>query len=123
MRKGHVKDRTDEELVDDFTSVGIDQFNALMGEDIEEFNCLYAEMDDIDKELRQRGPNARRALVRLYKHPNLQVRLKAAARTLAIAPEDARRVIEEIANSKSYPQAGDAGMTLYNLDMGIFVPS
>jgi hypothetical protein len=32
-------------------------------------------------------------------------------------------MLEAIANSRKYPQAGDAGMTLDALDRGIFKPS
>ncbi|MGH6838401.1 MAG: DUF2019 domain-containing protein [Methylocella sp.] len=79
-------------------------------------------MDAVDNELRARGLEARLALLRLYDHPNIEVRLKAATRTLAIAPIAARRVIEAIKASQQFPQAGDAGMTLRYLDEGIFKP-
>jgi hypothetical protein len=55
-------------------------------------------------------------------HPNVQVRLKAAKRTLAIATGDARDVLEAIANSRKFPQMGEAGMSLANLDSGLFEP-
>jgi hypothetical protein len=59
----------------------------------------------------------------LYDHPNAQVRLKAATATLGVVPEAARALIEDIASSRKFPQAGDAGMTLDALDRGIFQPS
>src|SRR5262249_46404110 len=65
----------------------------------------------------------RRALLPLYDHPNAQVRLKAVKATLAVAPERARRMLEIIADSREYPQAGDAGMTIDALDQGIFKPT
>jgi hypothetical protein len=37
-----------------------------------------------------------------------------------VAPERARRMLEIIAESREYPQAGDAGMTIDCLDRGIF---
>ncbi len=74
-------------------------------------------------ELKARPGDARHALVSLYQHPNLQVVLNAAKATLAVAPDAARRMIEAIAESKAYPQAGDAGMCLDNLDRGIFKPT
>jgi hypothetical protein len=52
----------------------------------------------------------------------MQVRLKAAKRTLGVAPEKARHVIEEIKKSQSFPQALEAGMTLRNLEAGVFKP-
>ena len=62
------------------------------------------------------------ALTVLYEHGNAQVRLQAAGATLAVEPGTARRVMEAIAASKTFPQAGHAGMTLDALDRGIFKP-
>jgi hypothetical protein len=42
---------------------------------------------------------------------------------ILIAPEPARRLLRTIADSGSNPQAGDAGMSLVNLERGIFKPS
>ena len=86
------------------------------------FNRLFEKMLEIEKELRSRGTAARGELTRLYGHPNLQVRLNAAKETLAVAPVQARQVIQEISDSKLYPQAGSAGMCLFALDEGIFKP-
>ena len=47
----------------------------------------------------------------------------AAKLTLAVAPAAARQMLQNIENSKRYPQAGDAGMSLWNLDQGVFKPS
>jgi hypothetical protein len=47
----------------------------------------------------------------------------AAKLTLGVAPTEARKLIEDISQSKIYPQAGDAGMTLSNLDEGVFKPN
>ncbi len=92
-----------------------------MGE-IRKFNRLFRQMNEVDQELRRRRPEARLALLKLFDHPNMQVRLKAAKRTLGVAPEKARQVIEEIKKSQWFPQAGEAGMTLWNLDTRVFKP-
>jgi hypothetical protein len=68
------------------------------------------------------GCKLRLALLRLFDHPNMQVRLQAAKWSLGVAPEAARQVIESISESSWFPQAGEAGMTLSNLDSGIFKP-
>ncbi|MGB6174905.1 MAG: DUF2019 domain-containing protein [Methylocella sp.] len=113
---------TVDQLVERFAEIGIAQDTAeLMGE-IGKFNKLYREMKEVDTELRARGEGARRALLRLYSRPNMQVRLQAAKKTLAVAPDAARRVIEEIKKSQWFFQAGEAGMTPRNLDSGIFKP-
>jgi hypothetical protein len=43
--------------------------------------------------------------------------------TLAVAPAAAKQLLQEIADSKEYPQAGDAGMSLWALKQGIFRPT
>jgi hypothetical protein len=113
---------TDDELVDRFAEIARGQDKALLFERLSEFNKLFREMDNVDLELRSRGTRARAALLRLYDDPNAQVRLKAAKRTLGVAPEAARALIEAIARSHISPQSGEAGMTLSNLDKGIFRP-
>jgi hypothetical protein len=52
----------------------------------------------------------------------MQVRLKAAKNTLALAPKAAREVIEKIARMHHNPQSLEAGMSLWNLDRGVFKP-
>jgi len=114
--------RTVDQLVDRFAEIGVAQDRAELRGEISKFNKLYAEMKEVDIDLRARGERARRALLRLYGHPNMQVRLQAAKKTLAVAPHLARQVIESISESNWFPQAGEAGMTLRNLDSGIFKP-
>ena len=122
MRQINLKSMTLEQLIGHFAEIGIAQDRAeLMGE-IRQFNKLFDQMHAVDIELRARGTQARLALLRLYDHPNMQVRLKAAKRTLGVAPEAARQVIEAISESNWFPQAGEAGMTLSNLDSGVFKP-
>jgi hypothetical protein len=42
---------------------------------------------------------------------------------LAVAPEAARHVLQEIKRWQEFPQALDAGMTLIALDDGTFKPT
>jgi hypothetical protein len=53
----------------------------------------------------------------------MQVRIKAAKNTLAIEPDAARNLLKEIQASKHYPQAMEAGMSLWNLETGVFKPT
>src|SRR5258708_1937273 len=112
-----------EQLLDRYTVIGIDQHKALLRNEIAKFNRLYDEMDAIENELKARDGDQRCALVGLYDHPNAQVRLNAIKATLAVSPEQARRMLKVMADSREYPQAGDAGMTLINLERGIFKPT
>jgi len=113
---------TVEQLIDRFAEIGIAQDQALFYDEHAKFIRLYGQMDAVDEELRARGRDARVALLDLYTHPNIQVRLKAAVRTLGVAPVEARRIIQEIKASEWMPQALDAGMTLRGLDDGTFKP-
>ena len=122
MRKINLTAMTVDELVEHFAKIGVAQDQALLYSEIGKFNQLYWQMKSVDTELRARGEGARRALLRLYNHPNMQVRLQAAKRTLAVAPQVARQAIESISQSNWFPQAGEAGMTLSNLDSGVFKP-
>jgi hypothetical protein len=114
---------TANQLVDRFVSIALDQDQALLYSDIAKYNQLFKQMELVEEELKRRTGDQRQALIRLYDHPNAQVRLKAAKATLAVAPEGARHLLEIIANSRKYPQAGDAGMSLVNLDRGIYKPT
>jgi len=123
MMRGDVEAMTVPELVERFTSIALEQHEALLKDEIAKFTELYRQMDIVRNELKSRPGDQRKALLPLYDHPNMQVRLKAAVTTLAVAPEPARRMLQWIANTRRMPQAGDAGMLLSGLDDGSFVPS
>jgi hypothetical protein len=117
-----IKELNVDELVERFESICLAQYQAILKEKVYEYNSLYSDMDAVDAELRQRGPDARRTLLRLYDHPNVQVRVKAAMRTLAVAPDAAKHLLQTIADSYQFPQAADAGMMLDRLKAGEFIP-
>ncbi len=102
--------------------MGVKQNKALLWDDLSEFTNLYWQIDAIREELKGRPGDQRRALLTLFNHPDMQVRLNAAKATLAVAPDQARAMLERIKERRRGPQAGDAGMCLLNLDRGIFVP-
>lgn len=110
------------ELVKRFVEISVAQDQALLEDDTAEFNRLYDQKVAILKELKSRDGDQRRSLLPLYDHPNMQVRLNAAKATLAVDPITARRMLETISTSRRFPQAGDAGMCLWNLDRGVFKP-
>jgi hypothetical protein len=123
MKKVNPSDMTTKDLVDRFAQIGRAQDQALLGGQIAKFNRLFDQMAEISNELKVRPGDERRALMVLYDFPNMQVRLKAAIHTLAVAPIEARGQLEAIVESKWFPQAGDAGMSLWNLDRGVFKPT
>jgi Domain of unknown function (DUF2019) len=121
MDRNRLRDMTVDQLVERFTAIALDQHKAI--DHIAKYNRLFEQMEAVKGELKAGDGDQRRALLRLYDHPNAQVRLKAVKATLAVAPERARRMLEIMAESGEYPQAGDAGMTIDALDRGIFKPS
>jgi hypothetical protein len=122
MSRTKLDKMTIDQLLERYVEIGVAQDEALLNDAYAKFNRLYDKMCTIEKELVSRGVAARRALMRLYEHPNDQVRLNAAKETLAVEPVAARQVIQEIFDSKCYPQALDAGMTLRGLDDGSYKP-
>lgn len=110
-------------LVERFAAACVAQDEALLAGQTTKFNRLYDVMITITDELKNRDGDQRRALLRLFSHANMQVRVQAAKLTLAVAPVEARRQLQAISASKWYPQAGDAGMSLRNLESGIFKPT
>ena len=123
MTIARLADQTVVDLVDRFANVGLAQYDALARGQHAKFRQLFQQMTDISNELKQRDGDQRRALLKLYDYNNMQVRLKAAIHTLAIAPDQARRALETIAASKWYPQAADAGFCLMGLDQGDYKPT
>lgn len=123
MKRVSLERITVDELVQRFASLALEQDDALLDSTISKVNRLFRKLQDISAELKAREGDQRRALLKLYDHPNAQVRLKATKATLAVAPEAARRMLETIAESREFPQAGEAGMSIYNLDAGVFKPT
>lgn len=111
-----------EELVARFVEIGVAQDRALLEDRVSTYNRLYAENENILEALKAMPGDQRSVLLALFDHPTIQVRLNATHATLAVAPEAARRSLEAIAASQYFPQAGDAGMSLWNLDRGIYKP-
>ena len=113
MTRAKLEDLTVAELVERFAAIGIKQNQALLGDEFAKFTRLYWQMDAIEKELRSRPADQRRALLALFDHRDMQVRLIAAKAILAVEPEAARRMLRAIVDSRRQPQAGDAGMCLW----------
>jgi hypothetical protein len=112
-----------DDLIGHFAEIALQQDQAILLDQTAKFRKLYWAMDEVEQELKSRLGDQRHKLMTLYDHDNVQVRLKAAEATLAVAPEAARLMLESISNSRKYPQAGDAGMLLLNLDRGTFKPT
>ena len=123
MKRTPLDKMSSADLVELFAHICVAQDEASLGGETAKSNRLFGWMMDVANELKRREGDERSALLRLFGHPNMQVRLQAAKKTLAVAPVEARAQLEAIAASKWFPQAGDAGMSLWNLDNGVFKPT
>jgi hypothetical protein len=110
------------QLVNRFEELCLNQYEADLDFDMPRYNRAFDTMMAISKELPSRLGDQRRALLKLYDHPNEQVRLKAAIHTLTLLPDDARAVMQKLIDDRIHPQAMDAGMLLDSLDAGRYVP-
>jgi cytochrome c oxidase assembly protein Cox11 len=123
MKRTMVSKMTTEQLVQLFAELAVEQDAALLYRAQREVNRIFWKVEEIKNELKSRPGDQRAALLSLYDHKNMQVRLKAAKATLAIAPEAARAALEVIKASGWQPQALDAGMSLGELDRGVYKPT
>jgi hypothetical protein len=123
MTKPNLANASADDLVQGFAVVALQQAEAMLDFDHARVAGLFNELERIEAELKRRPGDARSALLALYDHPNAQVRVKAAKATLAVAPKDARRVLQDIAASPHLQQCLEAGMSLWNLERGIFKPT
>jgi uncharacterized protein YdcH (DUF465 family) len=113
---------TVEQLVARSAAIALDQDKAMLKSEHAKFNRLFDEMEAVEKELKTREGDQRRALLPLFNHPNAQVRLKSAIATLALAPQAARRTLQILSDRQEYPQAADARGMMRAVDEGTFIP-
>lgn len=123
MSRVNLKPLSTNDLLLLFEKLCVEQYDALDRQEYAAFNRRYDRIQAIEDELKSRPGDQRRILMRLFGHPNMQVRLTAARANLAVDYPAARKEIQDIADSKWGPQCLDAGMTLINLDNGIYRPS
>ena len=119
MKAVSTRDMSTEMLIEKYIEIGIAQGEAIENFDTAKFNRLFDQKAKLVRELRSRPGDERHRLLKLYDHPNLQVRLNAVNSTYALNPDAARRVFEEVQASKRFPWAGDAGMSLSMLELGL----
>lgn len=122
MKRIPVSKMTEEQLIERFVYFAIEQDQAMLFNEIGYYNRLYDKMEEVEQELKRRPSDQRRVLLPLFEHDNLQVKLKAALATLAIAPEESTAVLRWLDKRNRYPQAADARSMLDALDQGRYVP-
>lgn len=123
MNPANLKHMSVAALVEKFSALCLGQYEAELRSEHSKENRLIRRMFAVREELKARPGDQRRALMPLYHHPNIQVRLMAAKETLAVESVAAREMLQAIKDSKQMPQSLDAGMCLWTLDEGIFKPA
>jgi Fic family protein len=123
MSRIALADLSVEQLVERFTTIALEQYEALRRDNFRKYNQLYDRMEEVEQELKSRIGDRRDALSGLLQHPNPQVRLKAASAILAIFPEAAKRTLQELVDRKLFPEAAYAGSMLTALEVGRYRPS
>lgn len=123
MKKFESSTASSGDLVHEYIEIGLQQDDALLNDDTGRYNRLYREREAIDHELRRRGTEARLHLTQLLTHPNPLVRFNAATDCLAVAPQEARLVLEKMRDSRISPYCLYAGMGLLRLDDRTYVPT
>jgi hypothetical protein len=106
-----------------FVANCLEQDDAYWDDGVARMTRLLRELWKIRDELASREGDHRRALLPLLsakQHP--QVRYRAAAATLALAPVEARKTLVEIDEVEEGPRALDVGFLLSQYDQGRYVP-
>ena len=122
MSKLRAEDLSDAALVEGFASVARDRGSAVLDCDPGRANKAFARMGAIVAVLRSRGKGSRMSLLPLLDDQDRLVRYYAAQHLLGIAPERARKILEENAKFWFDPIAADARGTLHMLDNGEYKP-
>lgn len=122
MKRSRLEDMLSEDLVELFVVIALEQEQAMLYDDNGRYNRLFDKMEAVEAELKSRAGDQRTLLQPLHEHENLQVRLKSALATLAVAPKASRAVLRGISDRNRQPQAGDARGMLRALDEGRYVP-
>ena len=110
---------SNEQLVERFRKLSIDQFDAELGSDTRRIVRFSRQMIAAGNALEARGPAALRMLLPLLNHQNAQVRLNAAIKLKLVERERATATLKALAERGPSAQRGAAGMSLYCDEKGI----
>ncbi len=80
MRKVDVTKLSVDELVERYVAISVDQYEAEDNDNIRKYNRLVDDLIAAQAELKSRAGDQRTALMKLYDHPNMQVRLECCPR-------------------------------------------
>ena len=114
--KADLKLVLDHELVRRFREMAhLEEIEGILEESPSSRQLYFTLREDVESELRRRGPDVLRLLAVYYGDPSPWVRVRAAQALLAIDPAGARPVLEAVKPFKNYI-ALEAGMCLFAYD-------
>jgi hypothetical protein len=122
MKSRGISRITDAELVSQFSAIAKARGEATMMLDTRRANACFDRMKAVDLEMRARGTETRKALVPLLSNPDRYVRYYAAMYLLALAPDQARAILEWNTKFEVGILAADARGMLRALDEGTYKP-
>lgn len=111
MKPRRVQEADLPELLRLYERSTIEHGKASEGGDYRTANRESETISSVYRELRSRGVETQKALLRLLNHADVHVRVMAAAHALEFAPEKGEPVLTEISQSLGIP-ALNAGMAL-----------
>jgi len=118
MKGTDLKQMTVPLLIEQFTTLALEQFSAELYGNTAKYNQLFRELVAIEQELKSRTGDQRTALIPLFSHANPQVRLMAAEFALGVARATACKTLQDLWDRNEFPQAAFAMGTLRALERG-----
>jgi hypothetical protein len=119
MRKSQLKAFSTERLVEEFRRLSAEHGHA---SNARAANRKYDTLVTIRHELRSRGPEAQRQLLKLLADPEPSTRCFTASSVLEFAPNEAEQVLEELVRTQIGILRFTARLTLEQWREGTFNP-
>lgn len=122
MKKTQIKKLPTEELVEKIRTLSAERWPAIHAGKPREANRMYDLLVAIERELKARGIEAQRQLLKLLDDPDPGTRCWAAGSVLEFAPGEGERVLTDIARHVTGLVGFSAERTLEQWKAGTFNP-
>lgn len=122
MNKARIKELATAELVEDIRTLSAERWRAIYAGNPREGNRIYHRLIALEKELRKRGIEEQRQLLKLLEDADPGTRCWVAASVLDFAPAEAERVLSELARPPNGLIGFSAERTLEQWRAGTFKP-
>lgn len=122
MEKADIRKLSTEELVEHVRTLSAERLRAIQAGKPKDGNRMFDLLVAIERELRVRGIEAQRELLRLLDEPDLGTRSWVAASVLEFAPDEGVRVLTELIQKPNGLAGISAEMTLDRWKSGTWEP-